>query len=137
MTRFDADDAKERRKLVADAVAAHRERASAFLTVEVAADPDLDGTDDDGNPNPAPWIQFADATFNMDVADAERDGLDSLLNAYPEFRIDAMESPDDAEGTNVRISARSDANRLSAFVDEAFQQVYGRDENYRLWVSQV
>lgn len=137
MTRFDAADAVERRKLVADAVAAHRERGSAFFTVEVAADPELDGTDEDGDPNPAPWIQFADATFNMDVTDAERDELDSLLNEYPEFRIDAMESPEDAKGTNVRITARSDANRLSAFVDEAFQVVYGRGEDYRLWVTQV
>ncbi|MFC4357521.1 hypothetical protein ACFO0N_06095 [Halobium salinum] len=137
MTRFDADDAKERRKLVADAVAAHRERGSAFLTAEVDPDADLDGADEDGYANPAPWIQFADDTFNLDVTDDERADLESLLNDYQEFRIDAMESPEDADGTNVRITARSDANRLSAFVDEAFQAVYGRGEGYRLWVTQV
>jgi ATP-dependent Clp protease adapter protein ClpS len=64
-------------------------------------------------------------------------GLESLLDEYPEFRIDEMESPEDADGTNVRITARSDPNRLAAFVDDAFQAVYGRDEGYRLWVTQV
>lgn len=137
MTRFDADDAAGRRKLVADAVTAHRERASPFLTVEVDADPDLDGTDEDGDPLPAPWIQFADATFNLDVTDDELSALESLLDDYPEFRIDEMERPEDADGTNVRITARSDANRLAAFVDEVFPAVYGRSEEYRAWVTQI
>jgi hypothetical protein len=137
MTRFDATDATERRKLVADAVTAHRERASPFLTVEVDADPDHDGTDREGDPLPGPWIQFAENTFNLDATDEEMAGLESLLDEYPEFRIDEMESPEDADGTNVRITARSDPNRLAAFVDDAFQAVYGRDEGYRLWVTQV
>jgi hypothetical protein len=137
MTRFDAADAAERRKLVADAVTAHRERASPFLTVEVDADPDHDGTDEDGDPLPGPWIQFAEDTFNLDVTEAEMTELESLLDDYPEFRIDGMESPDDADGTNVRITARSDPNRLAAFVDDAFQRVYGRAESYRLWVTQI
>lgn len=137
MTRFDADSEAERVALVADAVAAHRERGSAFLTVEVAADPDLDGTDDDGDPLPAPWLQFADETFNLDVTDDELAALESLLDEYPDFRIDAMERPEDADGTNVRVTARSDANRLSGFVDSVFQRVYGRSEGYRLWVTQI
>lgn len=132
MTRFDADDPRERRKLFADAFTAHRERASAFVTVEVDHDEDIDGEDES-----APWVQFADQTFNVDVTDEELDRLTSMLEEFPEFRIDEMESPDSAEGTNVRITARSDANRLAAFVDRAFQAVYGRDEGYRAWVAAV
>ncbi len=137
MTRFDADTPAERRKLFAEAVTAHRTRGSAFLTVEVDADPDLDGTDDDGDPLPEPWIQFAEKTFNLDVSGEERARLETLLEEFREFRIEELSSPDESEGTNVRITARSDANRLAAFVDHVFQHVYGRDENYRAWVTQI
>lgn len=132
MTRFEADSPRERRKLFADAVVAHRNRGSAFLTVEAEYDPDIDGED-----APAPWIQFADKTFNMDVTDSELDELKAMLSSYPEFRIDQLESPETADGTNVRITARSDANRLAGFIDTAFQTVYGRDEDYRAWVVAI
>ncbi|MFB6122898.1 MAG: hypothetical protein ABEJ78_05505 [Haloferacaceae archaeon] len=128
MTRFDADDRTERRKLFADAVAAHRDRDSDFLTVE--ADP----TDDEAV---APWVQLAVETFNLDCTDDELERLKSLLEAFPEFRIDRLERPEEAEGANVRITARSDANRLAAFVDRAFQDVYGRDDDYRAWVVRI
>ncbi|MFC6989409.1 hypothetical protein ACFQJD_13140 [Haloplanus sp. GCM10025708] len=128
MTRFDAADPTERRKLFADAVTAHRERDSDFLTVE--ADP----TD---NEAVAPWIQLAVETFNLDCTDAELDRVKALLDEFPEFRIDRLERPEEAEGTNVRITARSDANRLAAFVDRAFQDVYGRDDDYRAWVVRI
>ena len=136
MTRFDAHTPRERRTLFADAVSAHRARTSPFLTVEVEADPALDGTDDEGETNPAPWVQFSDQTFNLDCTDAELDRLTDLLDDFPEFRIDEL-TEDDEGGTNVRVTARSDANRLSAFVDRAFQAVYGRDEDYRAWVVQI
>ncbi|MUV58650.1 hypothetical protein [Halogeometricum sp. CBA1124] len=132
MTRFDADDPKARRKLFAEAVTAHRTRASPFLTVEVEHDPDVDGED-----APAPWVQFADQTFNMDLTEAELERAKTLLTDFPEFRIDQMESPEEAEGTNLRIIARSDANRLAAFVDRVFVEVYGRDDDYRAWVAAV
>lgn len=131
MTRFEAETPRERRKLFADAVVAHRNRGSAFLTVEAERDPEIDGDD------PGPWIQFAERTFNMDVTDEELDRLKSLLDEFPEFRIDQLETPEEAEGTNVRISARSDANRLAGFVDRAFQAVYGRSDEYLAWVTAI
>ena len=153
MTRFDADEPTDRRKLFADAVTAHRTRGSAFLTVE-AREPEqavpfgednggeADGTDvDDGaeadEPRAPPWIQFAEKTFNLDCTDGELERLNALLDEYPEFRIDEMESPEEAEGTNVRLSARSDANRLADFLDRAFREVYKQPEDYRAWVVQV
>ena len=147
MTRFDAADPRERRKLFADAVAAHRTRGSAFLTVEAelteaereaesGGDDGGSGDDADADPMP-PWIQFADQTFNLDCTDEELDRLKALVGEFPEFRIDGMESPEEAEGTNVRVTARSDANRLAQFVDRAFQEVYGREEGYRAWVTEI
>ncbi|WP_277553448.1 hypothetical protein [Halobaculum limi] len=147
MTRFDADTAADRRKLFADAVTAHRERGSAFLTVEVQpprervefgdAPADDDESDDGEEASPPPWIQFAEKTFNLDCTDEELDRLHTLLDDYPEFRIDEREAPEDADGTNVRISARSDANRLAGFIDQAFQAVYDQPEDYRAWIVQI
>lgn len=141
MTRFDAAAPAERRKLFADAVLAHRQRASAFLTVEAeptdAERAEADDLPEDAPENSIPWIQFAEKTFNLDCTDEELDRLEALLNDYPEFRIDQLEEPEDVHGTNVRISARADANRLAQFADEVFQTVYGRDEDYRAWVVAV
>ncbi|ESP88943.1 hypothetical protein [Candidatus Halobonum tyrrellensis] len=167
MTRFDADTPADRRSLFADAVTAHRTRGSAFLTVETdppddgvrfgdgddeadasrgadasgGADPSADGSegDDDASDEPAapPWVQFAEDTFNLDCTGEELDRLESTLDDFPEFRIDALDSPDETDGTNVRISARSDANRLAEFLDRTFREVYDRPEDYRAWVTQV
>ena len=132
MTRFDAAEPRERQKLFADAIAAHRTRASAFLTLEAEHDPDIDGED-----SPAPWVQFAENTFNLDVDDDELDRLNDVVEDFPAFRIDQLEAPEAAEATNVRITARSDANRLAAFADRVFQDVYDREDDYRAWVAAV
>ena len=137
MTRFDAADTAERRKLFAEAVLAHRNRGSQFTTIEVdpADAPDIDTDDDD--PAPVPWIQFAEKTFNLDCTETELDRLKDVLSEFPECRIDRIERPDEAEGVNVRITARSDANRLGQFADRALQATYGLDDDYRAWVTQV
>lgn len=149
MTRFDADAPTERRKLIADAVVAHRERDSAFLTLEAEptaaereAQDALAETDDGEEPASedvatVPWLQFADQTFNLDCTDEELAALKSLLGEFPEFRIDQLDQPEDAAGTNVRLTARADPNRLAMFADRVFQAVYGRDEQYRVWVVAI
>lgn len=151
MTRFDADTPTDRRKLIADAISAHRNRGSAFVTLEAEpitgergteATDSTDSTDGetvdgDDEPESPPWIQFAEKTFNVDVTDEELDRLKTLVGEFPEFRIDQLESPESAEGTNVRISARSDANRLADFTDRVFCEVYGRETDYRLWAVGV
>jgi len=138
MTRFDAADTAERRKLFAEAVLAHRNRGSQFCTIEV--DPaDVPGGDesDDDEPTPVPWIQFAEKTFNLDCTESELDRLKDLLSEFPSCRIDRIERPDEADGVNVRITARSDANRLGQFADRALQVTYGLDDDYRAWVTQL
>jgi hypothetical protein len=136
MTRFDADDPRARRKLFAEAIAAHRTRASPFVTLDAdtGENGEASGTDDD---DPRPWVQFGDNTFNLDVTDAELDALKDLVGEFPEFRIERLESPDEAEGTNARITARSDPNRLATFADRVFLDVYDRPEAYRGWVAEV
>ena len=152
MTRFDATDAAGRRKLVADAVQAHRERGSGFCTLE--ADPaDVPGGDDDtgsgadagtvegldeepSGPEP-PWVQFGGDVLNLDVTDEEYDRFESLLSAYPSFKIRERESPEGADGTNLKVGALADAARVAGFVDELFTEVYGLPDGYRLWVTGV
>lgn len=130
MTRFDATDSAERQKLFVEAIQAHRRRNSPFLTAEVDSEDDTTETEDEL----PPWIQFAEKEFNLDVTDPELERLKELLDDYREFRIENLESPDDAEGTNVRISARSDANRLAGFMNRTFAQVYELPDDYRVWI---
>lgn len=141
MTRFDADTPTERRKLFAAAVTAHRTRGSAFLTIE-AAPPESpafnpDGDDAAEDAETSPWLQFAEKTFNLDVTDEELTRLHGLVDEFAEFRVDELESPETAEGTNARITARSDANRLADFADRVFRGVYDREEDYQAWVVAV
>lgn len=143
MTRFDADTSAERQKLFADAVRAHRERNSPFLTIEPEPTPEENaavGDDDlpEGAPERSvPWVQFAEKTVNVDCTDDELDRLTDLLEDYPDFRIDEMERPEDTHGTNVRITARADPNRLAGFFDRVFLDVYERGEEYRAWVVEI
>lgn len=143
MTRFDADTPTDRRELFAAAVTAHRERDSPFITIEPEPTPAEDAAaenealPEDAPEQTIPWIQLADDTVNLDCTDAELERLKSLLEEYPDFRIDDLTSPDDAHGTNVRITARADPERLGTFFDRTFQSVYGRDEEYRAWVVEI
>ncbi|OYR51758.1 hypothetical protein DJ73_12420 [Halorubrum sp. Ea1] len=132
MTRFDAATETERLKLIADAAAAHRARSSDVMTVDV--DPDSDVTEGGEVP---PWIQLVGTELILDCTDDELERLKDLLGEFPEFRIDELVSPEEAEGTNAVVTARSDANRVAGFVERAFREVYGLDEEYRVWVTAI
>lgn len=132
MTRFDAATPIERAQLYAAAVMAHREReGSPFLTFEA------DHGERDEWPLGVPWVQVTVNVVSLDCTDEELERVKTLVNDYPSFRIEDLTSPEDAEGTNVRISARADANRIAGFVDEVFQEVYDLPEDYRGWVVEL
>ena len=131
MTRFDADTPTDRRRLFAEAITAHRTRGSEFLTIEP------DELPPESTEELTPWIQFSDTTVSMDCTDAELERLKGLLDEYPEFRCESLNSPEEAEGTHARITARSDPNRVAMFVDEAFQAVYGYNSDYTAWVVAI
>ncbi|HMB50840.1 MAG TPA: hypothetical protein VKM69_09275 [Natronoarchaeum rubrum] len=147
MTRFDAADPEARRALFVEAIDAHEQRASPFLTIEAdATDEDADATPDDADASAdetddadaaAPWVQYADGKLNLDCTDAELDRLKSLLDEFGAFSIDDLHRPEEAEGTNVRLTARTDPERVAQFLDRAFREVYERPEDYRAWAAEV
>ncbi|WP_336036523.1 hypothetical protein [Halobacterium yunchengense] len=136
MTRFDASTEADRVALVADAVAAHRERDSAFCTLEA---------DDDPSDDPAflpPWVQYADGTLNLDCTDAELDALSTVVSRFGAFTVSARETipaetAEEDPGTNVRVEANADAERVGQFVDAVFREVYGLPADFRLWAVEV
>ncbi|ELY76701.1 hypothetical protein [Natrinema pallidum] len=149
MTRFAAAESAERRKLYVDAITAHRERESAFLTVEAdgnaleangetASERGPNAGESDGPTDPSvPWVQFGDGTINLDCTDEELDALKALLESFPAFKIDDLIRPEEAEGVNVRISAKADANRIAQLIDQVFLEVYDLPAAFRVWVVDI
>lgn len=135
MSRFDAADPTERRSLFVDAITAHRDRGSQFLTIEV--DESALETDSETAELGAPWLQFADGVVNLDCTDDELDRLKSVLSEFPAFRIDEVTRPENAEGVNVRVSAKADANRIAQFLDATIQAVYDLPEDSTVWVVEL
>lgn len=131
MTRFDASAADDRRALFAAMVDAHRERASEFCTLEP------DETAPDSDDELVPWIQFGNSTVALDCTDSELDRLKDLLGEYPDFRIDDLESPEEADGTHVRITTHSDDDRLAEFFESVFLQAFGYSAEYRVWAVSI
>jgi len=136
MTRFDAAEPAERRKLYVDAVTAHRERNSAFCTLEIDESA-LEADDESATDLGTPWIQFGDDTINLDCTDAELESVKSLLEEFPAFKIDDLHRPEEAEGVNVRISAKADPNRIAQFLDDVFLEVYELPSTVRVWAVEV
>lgn len=135
MTRFDAAEPETRRALYADAIAAHRERESQFLTIEV------DERTLEANPAAAedgiPWLQVADGIVNLDCTDDELERLKSLLSEFPAFSIDELTRPENAEGINVRVTATADADRIAQFLDTTIRTVYALPEETKVWVVEL
>ncbi|SNZ06877.1 hypothetical protein SAMN06269185_1317 [Natronoarchaeum philippinense] len=136
MTRFDAADPDDRRALFVDAIAAHEHRESPFLTVEAEPIP-ADEPDDDAESAAPPWVQYGDGTLNLDCTDEELDRLKSLLDEFSAITIDDLHRPEQAEGTNVRLTARTDPERVAQFLDRTFLAVYERPDDYRVWAAEV
>ncbi|MFP8888683.1 hypothetical protein ACLI4U_02800 [Natrialbaceae archaeon A-CW2] len=136
MTRFSAETPRERVRLIVDAITAHRERASPYLTIEI----DETSLEDGAGPDPdlgVPWIQFADGTISLDCTDDELERLKGLLAEFPAFKIEELIRPEEAEGTNARVSAKADPNRIAQFCDGVIQEVFDCPEDTIIWIAAV
>lgn len=130
MNRFRASTAEERRALFQAAIAAHRERDSAFLTLEAAPAEDRAG--------PPPWIQYrvADETLNLDCTAAERESIQGVIADVGGARVDARESVEDG-GVNLRITVRGDDERLAAIIERLFVEGFDLDETVSVWAAAI
>ncbi|KDE60437.1 hypothetical protein EL22_22140 [Halostagnicola sp. A56] len=135
MTRFDASDPKSRRSLYVDAIAAHRDRGSQFLTIEV--DESALGENPETADLGVPWLQFAEGIVNLDCTDDELERLKSLLSEFPAFSIDELTRPEDTDGVNVRVSAAADPDRIAQFLERVIQTVYAFPDTTRVWVVEL
>lgn len=124
MTRFDAGSENERRALFAEAIEAHRTRESPFCTLEAEVDEPT-------------WIQVGEDVVNLDCTDEELDRLEALLNEFSAFSIEGMSSPENADGTNVRIQTYADEERVAGFLERCFRTVYDRPEGYVAWATEI
>ncbi len=136
MTRFSAAEPTERARLIVDAITAHRERASPFLTLEV----DPGSLEGDAGPDPdlgVPWIQFADMTLSLDCTESELERIKGFLPEFPAFKIESLTRPEDAEGVHVEISAKADPNRIAQCCEAIFQRGFQCPADVRIWAVAV
>jgi hypothetical protein len=138
MTRFSADAPGDRRALVAEAVFAHRARDSEAAAFE-AGDRRLDYADRVVTVPVGRREKTGDADTpdDADDGDAEpRVQLDALLDDYPVFKVD-QPATRKADDDVVYVSAIADPKHVADFVDDCFRRVYGRPNDYELWVTRV
>jgi hypothetical protein len=138
MTRFSADAPGDRRALVAEAVFAHRARDSEAAAFE-AGDRRLDYADRVVTVPVGRREETGDADTpdDADDGDAElRDRLGALLDGYPVFKVD-QPATRKADDDVVYVSAIADPKHVADFVDDCFRRVYGRPNDYELWVTRV
>lgn len=157
MTRFDANEPAQRRALAAEAVIAHRKRASEAAVFEVYPGSDANGraeepgsgggvdgasqdTDRDagvgGDTRELLRLVYAQGVITVECTPDERERLDALLKDFPVFKLQQPETRKAPDGT-VHVSAVADPKHAADFLDAAFRQVYDQPEEYRLWIAQV
>ena len=130
MTRFAAASAAERQTLFAEAIEAHRTRESPFVTVE--ADPDAEMA-------VAPWLQYADGDglVNLDCTDAELPAIEAAVDSFGGATITDRTAPEDADGTNLKITVTGDTERVAMLIESIFRDGFGLGSDYRAWVVEI
>lgn len=126
MTRFAATEAGDRAALVAEAVVAHRERASERALFEAET----------GGAEPI-QIVYADRTLTLSPDEnGGRERADELLAEFPVFKV-AQPATRKADVGVLHVSAIADPKHVADFVEAAFREVHGLPADYRLWVVEV
>ena len=134
MDRFAGATPEERRTLVVDAIKAHRERDSPYLTLEV----DSEATDRETPMGPPPWIQYRaeDGRLNLDCTDAELAAVEAAIEDLGGVRITDRSSVPEA-GTNLRVTASGDDGRVAMIVETLFREGFGLEEEQVVWAAEI
>lgn len=130
MNRFVAHRPASRKALTQEAIAAHRARDSAALTLEADPDRDLEG--------PPPWIQYRDRDdrLNLDCTEDELPAIRSVVDATGGVTIAAQKSVPEG-GTNLRLAVRGDDERTAMIVERLFVEGFDCPETVPVWAAQV
>lgn len=137
MTRFAESTREGRLELLADGIAAHRERESLYVTAEAVAE-----ASDEAGPDPdskAPWIQYRDpdSLLNLDCTDEELPAVQAAIEDLGGATVTERQSPEEAAGTNLKVSVRGDDQRVAMAIESLFRKGFGLPEDYRLWVVEI
>ena len=134
MTRFSADTGAERRSLVADAIAAHRDRESPFLTIETQRSEVAPA-----EAGPAPWVQFAAdrGLLNLDCTADELAAIESVVGDFGGARIVERTAPEEADGINLQIAVEGDDERIATLIESLFRDGFGLADGYRAWATRI
>ena len=136
MTRFAESTRQSRLELLEDGIAAHRERESRYVTVE--ADAGASG-EADAPDSSAPWIQYRDpdSLLNLDCTDEELPAVQAVVDDIGGATVTERQSPEEAEGTNLKVSVPGDDERVAMAVESLFREGFGLSADYRLWVIEI
>lgn len=130
MTRFAADSRADRLALVADGIRAHAQRDSPFVTVQAEPGEAM---------AVAPWVQYSavDGLVNLDCRNDELDAVESAIDSVGGASVAEQTSPEDSDGTNLRITIHGDPERVAMLIEAIFREGFGLAEDYRLWVVEL
>ncbi|MFW5965693.1 MAG: hypothetical protein ACOCP3_02995 [Halodesulfurarchaeum sp.] len=135
MSRFAASSPEGRRSLIAEAIAAHRERDSDFLTVAVEESA-VESTDTPAGP--PPWVQYRyrDELLNLDCTDSELPSVRSALETIGGATIREQQQVDPG-GVNLRVAVPGDAERVAMAIETILREGFELPEGVRLWVVSI
>ena len=134
MNRFAGSTPRERESLVVDAIDAHRERDSPYLTLEV----DRTAANREETAGPPPWIQYRDrdGQLNMDCTDGELESIEAAIDSLGGVRVTDRSSDPEA-GTNLRVTASGDDERIAMIVETLFVDGFGLAEDQVVWAAEI
>ncbi|WP_136716362.1 hypothetical protein [Halorientalis salina] len=118
-----SEDATTRRARIAEAITAHRRAGSQSAVFFGPKGDDV------------PVVEYVDREITVEVDDAERDRLDTLLSEFPVFKI-AQPATRKSPASEVHVSALADPKHTADFVDRLVLDVYEFDENYALAIAE-
>lgn len=108
----------------------HRQRGSERLILDAVAE-----AAGPVHEEPPPCIKYAAGTLSVDLTEAQRTQLDTLLEEFPVFKPEQSTTRPTSGGI-VSLSAIADPKHTADFIDAVFRSVYGLPDGYTVQATQ-
>lgn len=112
------EDATARRAKIAEAIVAHRRGDEPAVCFQATT-------------GETPVVEYTDREIVLRVTEAMRDRLDTLLSAFPVFKI-AQPATRKAPDGEIHIAALADPKHTADFVDRLFLDVFEVESGYEI-----